>query len=144
MAGHIAFISTRSIACATFCNSKISHALCSREGVHNKALPVFLILLMAFGFSSCAYTTASGRREMAYRHYVQKQIKQHKRAMARAQKAANRELKLKIKSAQPSEPQVTTTVENVSESSSEPVAPPVTVSASGPIASESDNEPAQP
>src|SRR5438128_160754 len=49
---------------------------------------------------------------MAYRHYVQKQIKQRKRAMARAQRAANRELKRKMKSAQPSEPQITTTVES--------------------------------
>jgi len=81
---------------------------------------------------------------MAYRHYVQKQIKQRKRATARAQKAANRQLKLKMKLAVPSEPHITTSVESAPESWSEPVAPPVTVSASGAIADETDNQPAQP
>jgi hypothetical protein len=112
--------------------------------VHQKALPVFLILLVAFGFSSCAYTTASGRREMASRHYVQKQIKERRRAVARAQKAANRQLKLRMKSVQPSEPQITTSLESPPESWSEPVTPPVTVSASGAIANETGNEPTQP
>jgi hypothetical protein len=56
---------------------------------------------------------------MAYRHYVQKQIKQRKRAMERAQKAANRELKRKVKSAQPSETQITTRVESAPGSWSE-------------------------
>ena len=109
-----------------------------------RALPVFLILLLAFSFSDCAYTTAGGRREMAYRHYVQKQIKQRKRAMARAQRAANRELKRKMKSVQPSEPQITTTVESAPGFWSEPVASPVTVSASGATANQTENEPAQP
>jgi len=88
--------------------------------------------------------SASGRREMAYRHYVQKQMKQRNRATARAQKAANRQLKLKMKSAVPSEPQITTSVEGAKGASSEPVAPPVTVSASSAIPNGTDNEPAQP
>ena len=121
-----------------------SHALCFKPGVHKKTLLLLLAFAIVFDFTGCVSMSAQARRERAYRHYVAKQMKQRQKAIARAQKAANRELKLKIKSARPSEPQLTTTVENVSESSSEPVTPPVTVSASGPIASESDNEPAQP
>ncbi len=49
-----------------------------------------------------------------------------------------------MKSAQPSEPQITTTVESAPGSWSEPVAAPVTVSASGAIANQTDSEPAQP
>jgi len=64
--------------------------------------------------------------------------------MARAQKAANRQLKQKMKSAVPSEPQITTSVESSQGSWSEPMAPPVTVSASGAIANQTDSEPAQP
>ena len=109
-----------------------------------KILPLFLILAVCFSFSSCAYTTASGRRQTAYRHYVQKQIKERKREAARAQKAANRELKMKMRSAVPSEPQVTTSVENAPGSWSEPVVPPVTVSASDAIATQNADQPAQP
>jgi len=64
--------------------------------------------------------------------------------MARAQKAADRELKLKMKSAVPSGPQITTSVESAPGSWSEPMAPPVTVSASGVIANQTESEPAQP
>lgn len=80
--------------------------------------------------------------------------------MARAQKDARREIKEKMKLAQPSEPQMTTSVQNVSpdypsvfEPASElqpssqaapllkePVVDPITVSASGPMPS----EPSQP
>jgi uncharacterized protein with von Willebrand factor type A (vWA) domain len=88
--------------------------------------------------------SAQARRERAYRHYAQKQIKQRQRATARAQKAANRELKMKMRSAVPSEPQVTTSVENAPESWSEPIAPPVTVSASDAIATQNADQPAQP
>ncbi len=112
--------------------------------MHHKTLLLLLIFAVSFDFSGCAYTSANGRREMACRRYVAKQTKQRRRAMARAQKAANRELKLKMKSAQLSEPQVTTSVETVPGSWSEPVTPPVTVSASGAIANQTDSEPAQP
>ncbi len=49
-----------------------------------------------------------------------------------------------MKSAQPSEPQITTTVESAPGSWSEPVAAPVTVSASGATANQTESEPAQP
>ena len=88
--------------------------------------------------------SAQARRERAYRHYVAKQTKQRKRAMARAQKAANRQWKLKMKSAVVSEPQVSTSVESYPGAWSEPMTPPVTVSASGAISNQSDSEPAQP
>ena len=88
--------------------------------------------------------SADGRRQMAYRHYVQKEIKERRHAMARAQKAANRQLKLKMKSAVPGEPRVTTSVETPSGSWSEPVAAPVTVSAANSVAEETGKEPAQP
>jgi hypothetical protein len=112
--------------------------------VHKKALPLLLIFAVLFSFDGCAYTSANGRREMAYRHYVAKQTKQRRRAMARAQKAANRQLKRKVKSVEPSEPQITSSVESAPASWSEPMSPPVTVSASGAIANQTDGEPAQP
>jgi hypothetical protein len=112
--------------------------------VHKKILPLLLIIAITFSFSGCASMSAQARRERAYRHYVAKQIKQRQRAMARAQKAANRQSKAKMKSGVPSEPQVTTSVESRSGSWSEPMAPPVTVSASGAIANQTDSEPAQP
>ena len=112
--------------------------------MHKKTLPLLLIFAMSFGFGGCAYMSTSGRREMAYRHYVAKQTKQHRREIARAQKAANRQLKEKMKSAVPSEPQMTTSVESTPGAWSEPVAPPVTASASGAIANQTDSAPAQP
>ena len=112
--------------------------------MHKKTLSLLLIFAVSFSFGGCAYTSANGRRQMAYRHYVAKQTKERRRAMARAQKAANRQLKLKMKSAVPSEPQMTTSVESSPGFWSEPMAPPVTVSASGAIANQTDSEPAQP
>ena len=56
--------------------------------------------------------SAQARRERAYRHYVAKQRKQQQKEMARAQKEANRELKRKTKNLQPSEPYVTTSVQD--------------------------------
>jgi hypothetical protein len=104
--------------------------------------------------------SAQARRERAYRHYVQKQIKQRQREAARAQKAANRQTKEKMKLAQPSEPQVAATVESVPNSWSEPmpeevaapqalssdeVVPPVTVSASDSImATQNPDKPSPP
>jgi hypothetical protein len=101
--------------------------------------------------------SAQARRERAYRHYVQKQIKKRQHDMARAQKAANRQLKQKLKSNQISEPQVTTSLGDVSSQSfSEPIAAseerpsfkdpiiePITVSASASVPTET-REPSQP
>ena len=90
--------------------------------------------------------SAQARRERAFRHYVAKQNKQKSRALARAQKAAKRELKIKLKSGamEPSEPKLTTSVESSPGAWSEPMAAPVTVSASGAIANQTESEPARP
>ena len=72
----------------------------------------------------------SGRQQMAYRHYVNKHIRERQRHIARAQKAALRDAKY----AAPSEPKVSASagpaVEPVRQTASEPVADPVMVSAS--------------
>jgi hypothetical protein len=97
------------------------------------------------------------RRERAYRHYVQKQIKKRQRAIARAQKQANRQMKQRLKSIQPSEPQVMTSVGEVSSpyylqpvaapeerpSFKEPIIEPITVSGSASVPTET-REPSQP
>jgi hypothetical protein len=92
--------------------------------VHTKTLPLLLIFAVLFSFNGCAYMSASGRREMAYRHYVRKNVRHHQRDIARAQKSANRTLMAKMKSAVRSEPQITTSVESSPGSWSEPMAPP--------------------
>jgi type II secretory pathway pseudopilin PulG len=112
--------------------------------VHHKTLLILLISAVLFDFTGCVSMSAQARRERAYRHYVQKQIKQRQRATARAQKAANRQLKAKMKTVQPSEPQVTSSVQNFAESWSEPVAAPVTVSASDSIAPQNPDQPSPP
>ena len=102
--------------------------------------------------------SAQARRERAYRHYVQKQMKQRKRETARAQKAANRDMKSKMKNIQPSDPQITTSVQDTPNTPSvfdpveapaanptESVAPPVTVSASNEImATQHPDQPSPP
>jgi pectin methylesterase-like acyl-CoA thioesterase len=120
-----------------------------------------LCLILAFGFSlnGCSSMSAQARRERAYRHYVQKQMKHRQREMARAQKAANRQLKQKLKNVQPSDPQVTTSLEDVSpapfsEPAPPPMAPvssqadavvaPVTVSASDAINAQNPEQPSRP
>ena len=118
--------------------------MCFTDRVHKKILALLLISAVSFSFDGCSSMSAQARRERAYRHYVAKQMKQRNRAMARAQKAANRQLKLKMKSPVPSEPQVTSRAETVPAAWSEPMVPPVTVSASDAIANQSDNQPAQP
>jgi hypothetical protein len=74
-----------------------------------------VILLVIFGFSGCAYMTKNGRQQMAYRHYVQKHMRQNQRriarAQARAQASANRTLMQKLKLAVPSDPIVNASVE---------------------------------
>ena len=126
--------------------------------MRKKTLLVFLSFAVLFNFNGCVSMSAQARRERAYRHYVQKQMKQRRREMAHAQKAANRQLKEKMKLAQPSEPQVTTSVGDVSSESastyepviapsasiSEPVIAPVTVSASDAIATQNPDQPSQP
>jgi hypothetical protein len=125
--------------------------------VHKKTLLLLLAFAIVFDFTGCAMSPQA-RRERAFRHYMAKQIKQRQRAMARAQKAANRQLKEKMKNVQPSEPMVRTSVGEVSsESSSPPVtapepAPafrettvdPITVSASDAIATQNPDQPSQP
>ena len=92
--------------------------------------------------------SAQARRERAYRHYVQHQIKQRQKAIARAQKAANREMKRKMKNIQPSEPQMMTSVESLPDSRPEPMTDmtvaPITVSPSEPIPTDTTIEPTQP
>jgi|ERR1700693_378424 len=103
--------------------------------------------------------SAQARRERAYHHYVQKQMRERQKQMARAQKAANRQLKQKLKHLQPSEPVMATNLEDVSAPSvsgaavapSEPVVSqpdtvvaPVTVSASDAIATQSPEQPSRP
>ena len=107
--------------------------------------------------------SAQARKERAYRHYVEKQMKQRQKAMAKAQKAANRQakrqMKEQLKLAQPSEPKITAGVEDVSSempsvfeaaapppaTPSDSVAPPVTVSASNEIlATQNPDQPSPP
>jgi len=112
--------------------------------VHKKVLALLLLVAVSLEFSGCVNMSAQARRERAYRHYVQKQIKERRKATARAQKAANRELKLRMKSAQPSDPAITTSVEPTPNAWSEPVEPTVTVSASDAIAAKTPDETSQP
>jgi hypothetical protein len=106
--------------------------------------------------------SAQARRERAYRHYVQHQIKERQKQMARAQKAANRELKQKMKQTEPGPPQLSTSVEDVSSNSNypsvfepvsqpepappfkEPTVNPITVSASDAIATQDSQQPSRP
>ncbi|SRR6266404_3439378 len=99
------------------------------------------------------------RRERAYHHYVQKQMRERQKQMARAQKVANRQLKQRLKQTEPSAPQVSTSLEDAAiPSFSEPTAvpletaaptpdtvvAPVTVSASDSIATQTPDQPSQP
>lgn len=86
--------------------------MCSKEGVLKKTLLLLLASAVLFDFTGCSSMSAQARRERAYQRYVAKQMKQRQKAMARAQKEANRELKRKTKNLQPSEPMVTTSVQD--------------------------------
>jgi fibronectin type 3 domain-containing protein len=127
--------------------------------VHHKTLLLLLISAILFDFTGCVSMSPQARRERAYRHYVQKQMKQRQKMIARAQKAANRDMKRKMKNLQPSEPQLTTSLgDSSSETPSvfEPAAPtepststepvvPVTVSASNEImATQNPDQPSPP
>jgi hypothetical protein len=116
--------------------------------VHKKTLLLLLAFVIVFDFNGCVSMSAQARRERAYRHYVQHQIKQRQKAIARAQKAANRDLKRKMKNLQPSEPQMTTSVESVPEFRPGPMTDmtvaPITVSASAPVPTDTTIEPSQP
>lgn len=102
--------------------------------------------------------SAQARRERAYRHYVSKQMRARQKQLARAQKAANRDMKRKMKLVQPSDPQMSTSVEDVSPnnypsvfdpvSQPQPSAPPadivvapMTVSGSGPVVAQEPERP---
>jgi len=130
--------------------------------VHKKTLLLLLAFAVLLDCSGCTSMSPQARRERAYRHSVAKQMKQRQKALARAQKAANRDLRRKIKSQnlEPSEPRLTTSVEDVSPgqmpsvfdpvtpppapaSASEQVVPPVTVSASDAIATQNPDQPSQ-
>lgn len=125
--------------------------------MHKKTLLLFLAFAVGFDFTGCAMSPQA-RRERAYRHYVAKQMKNRRRAQARAQKEANRELKRKLKGIQPSEPKISTSLEDVAydsptELSSEPVpvaerpafkeptVDPITVSASSAVPPEAAPQP---
>jgi regulator of protease activity HflC (stomatin/prohibitin superfamily) len=127
--------------------------------VPNKILTLCLIVAFGFAPTGCSSMSAQARRERAYRHYVQKQMRERQKQTARAQKAANRQLKKKLKNSQPSDPQMTTSLEDVSAPSvsaaalapSEPVVSqpdtviaPVTVSASDAIATQNPEQPSRP
>jgi hypothetical protein len=73
-----------------------------------------LATAVLFDFTGCSSMSAQARRERAYRHYAAKQMKKRQKEMARAQKAANRDMKHKMQNMQPSEPQVTTSLQDVS------------------------------
>ena len=105
--------------------------------------------------------SAQARRERAYHHYVAKQMRERQKQMARAQKAANRDMKRKMKLVQPSEPQMSTSVEDVTPNnypsvfepvgqpapaggSPDLVVAPVTVSGSHPITAQEPEQPSQP
>jgi hypothetical protein len=82
--------------------------------VHQKTLLLVLATAVLFDFTGCSSMSAQARRERAYRHYAAKQMKKRQKEMARAQKAANRDMKHKMQNMQPSEPQVTTSLQDVS------------------------------
>lgn len=121
--------------------------------MHKKTLLLLISIAVLFDFTGCMSMDPQTRRERAYRHYVQKQMKQRQKAIARAQKEANREMKRKMKSVQPSDPKVNATVEDVASESpsavepsaaSPPAVPPITVSASDSIPTQNPSQPSQP
>jgi hypothetical protein len=130
--------------------------------VHKKISTLCLVVAFGFTLNGCSSMSAQARRERAYNHYVQKQMRQRQRQTARAQKAANREMKKKMKLAKPSDPILTTSLEPSPGAWSEPTAesvappseavvspsdtvvPPVTVSASDSIATQNPQQPSQP
>jgi hypothetical protein len=127
--------------------------------VHNKTLLLLLAAAILFDFTGCSSMSPQARRERAYRHYVAKQMKQRKKAIARAQKEQNRQMKRKMKNLQPSEPIMTTTLGDVSPQAppvyepatfapptpTDSIAPPVTVSASNEImATQNPDQPSPP
>jgi hypothetical protein len=125
--------------------------------VHKRISTLCLVFVFGFTLNGCSSMSPQARRERAYRHYVQKQIKKRQRDIARAQKAANRQLKQRLKSNQISEPQVTTSLEDGSPQAfsepvtapqerptfKDPIVEPITVSASASVPAETE-EPSQP
>jgi hypothetical protein len=90
------------------------------------------ILALSF-LPGCAYMTAQGRREMATRHYADKQLKGRKKDVAKARKAEIRQLKKDLQPQPMGERKISSTVETVpSTQPNEPVSAPITVSAADP------------
>ena len=122
------------------------------DAVPKKTLAALLLIAVCFTSGGCSSMSASARQQRAYRHYVAKHVKEQKRATARAQKEANREMKAKMKGIEPSDPRISASVESapefrsegVSDSRPEPIIDPITVSASTPIPTGSDSAPEQP
>ena len=137
--------------------------------MYKKTLLLLVTFAVLLDFTGCAMS-GQARRERAYRHYVAKQMKQRQKAIARAQKKANREMKRKLKNIQPSDPIVTTSVQDFGmpsvfdpvaepqQVSTQPNAPepgpkppfkettvdPITVSASDSISPQSPDQPSPP
>ena len=107
-----------------------------------------LVLVFAFNLNGCSSMSPQARRERAYNHYVQKSIRQRQRQIARAQKAANRNMKKQMKLVHVSEPETTTSLGPEpgvwSEPTADAVAQPITVSASGAGAIQQPAQPSQP
>jgi hypothetical protein len=130
--------------------------------VHKRISTLCLIIAFGFTLNGCSSMSPQARRQQAYRNYVQKQMKQRQKALAKAQKAANRQakrqMKEQLKLAQPSEPRITSGVESVPGSWSEPTSeqiaapsasdqnvPPVTASAANEImATQNPDQPSPP
>jgi hypothetical protein len=119
--------------------------LCFKNVVLKKILVSTLLVGFCLNLGGCA--TQAERQQAANRKW----LRQRQRQIARSQKAADRELREKMKSAVPSEPQYSATVENVPAAvyepvaypaaDSEPISAPITVSASEPTANNNDGPP---
>ena len=103
-----------------------------------KILTASVFLALCRDLGGCAYMSKDRRQQMAYQRYIHRNLRHRQREQARAQKAANRQLKQKMKLAVPSEPQLSTSVETVPTSMADSVASPITVSASAPVANGND------
>lgn len=101
----------------------------SKASVIKKTLLLLLAFAIVCDFTGCVSMSPQARRERAYRQYVSKQKKKRQKELARAQKAANRAMKRKLKNIEPSEPRITTSVEELSY---EPVSTPVAASEPAP------------
>jgi hypothetical protein len=95
------------------------------------------ILAISFCLPACSYMSAQGRREMAYRHYVNKSMKQREHRIAKATAAASHKMKRNMQPQVPSEP----IVSSGAGPATEPMSAPITVSASENQATNSEPTP---